>query len=294
VLIDLQYSGEAVPDKRSFIYTYRFPAQECEIRRGHSVSDRERNSIGEVVDLDIDNQLIKIRKGPKFKDIHHSEIFMFEKFSATDKENSIIQLATWINDNGLFDQSIDYRSTRDLLLGSEPRVTAPVLQTTDTIEMAIDWALKLDHSVLPIQGPPGTGKSYTAGKMIVALVEKGKKIGITALSHKVISSLLHTATEMAAEKGLAINVIQKINSPVGNVTWLETTDNSNITSGFSNYDIIAGTPFMWASMGYMNDLDYLFVDEAGQLSLIDTLSIARVAKNIILSALDIPSPILYK
>ena len=282
VLIDLQYTGEAVPDKRSFIYTYRFPAQECEIRRGHSVSDRERNSIGEVIDLDIDNQLIKIRKGPRFKDIHHSEIFMFEKFSATDKENSIIQLATWINDNGLFDQSIDYRSTRDLLLGSEPRVTAPVLQTSDTIEKAIDWALKLDHSVLPIQGPPGTGKSYTAGKMIVALIEQGKKIGITALSHKVISSLLHTATEMAAEKGLAINVIQKINSPVGNVTWLETTDNSNITSGFSNYDIIAGTPFMWASMGYMNDLDYLFVDEAGQLSLIDTLSIARVAKNIIL------------
>lgn len=281
-LIDLQFTGEEVPDKRSFIYTYRFPPQELEFRRGQSVSDQNMKEIGLIVDLDMDNQLIKIRKGPKHKDTHHTEVFLFENFKATDKENSIIQFATWFNNNGLNDPSAEYRSTRDLLFATEPRVISPVIDSSNTIEKAIDWALKLDHSVLPIQGPPGTGKSYTAGKMIVALIEQGKKIGITALSHKVISSLLHTATEMAAEKGLSINVIQKVNSVSGNVSWIETTDSSNITGRFSSLDIIAGTPFMWASTGFMNDLDYLFVDEAGQLSLIDTLSIARVAKNIIL------------
>ena len=37
-----------------------------------------------------------------------------------------------------------------------------------------------------IQGPPGAGKTFTGARMICELVKAGKKIGVTALSHKVI------------------------------------------------------------------------------------------------------------
>jgi len=43
---------------------------------------------------------------------------------------------------------------------------------------------------LPIQGPAGSGKTYTGARMIVALVNNGLKVGLTAVSHKVISKLL--------------------------------------------------------------------------------------------------------
>jgi uncharacterized protein len=282
VLVDLSFTGEEVPDKRSFIYTYKFPPQECEIRKGLELVDRNGKKIGVVVEIDFNVRIVKIKKGPILKDQHHSEVFYFENFKATDKENSLIAFATWVNENGIDHLSDEYRSARDLLLRNEPRTVADVIETDDHIDKAIDWALKLDNSVLPIQGPPGTGKSYTAGQMIVGLIKQGKKIGVTALSHKVIASLLKTVWKMAEDEELLIKVIEKVKDKTGNVGWEESTDSNNITNAIMTHDVIAGTPFMWAATGFMNDLDYLFVDEAGQLSLIDTLSMARVAKNIIL------------
>lgn len=282
VLIDLVFTGEQSQDKRSFVYTYRFTPQEYDIRRGHSLCDRNLKSIGIVVDIDRSACLIKIKKGPSLMDQHHPEVFLFEKFSATDKENSIIGLASWVFNFGINDQSREYSAARDLLLARDPRTSSPVVETQNHIEKAIDWALKLDHSILPIQGPPGTGKSYTAGKMIIGLIKQGKKIGVTALSHKVIESLLQSIWQMAEDKEIPIKMIQKVNERSGIVHWEEATDSSRITNALGTHDVIAGTPFMWAATGLMNELDYLFVDEAGQLSLIDTLSIARVAKNLIL------------
>jgi uncharacterized protein len=282
VLIDLVFTGEQSQDKKSFVYTYRFTPQEFEIRKGHLLSDRNMKSIGNVVDIDRGRCLIKIKKGPSLMDQHHTEVFLFEKFSAMDKENSIIGLASWVLDFGINNPSKEYSAARDLLLARNPRTTSPVVETQDHIEKAIDWSLKLDHSILPIQGPPGTGKSFTAGKMIIGLIKNGKKIGVTALSHKVIASLLHTIWEMAEKEGIKLKMIQKVSDRSGTTMWEEATDSNKINNAIATHDVIAGTPFMWAATGWMNELDYLFVDEAGQLSLIDTLSIAQVAKNLIL------------
>ena len=51
-------------------------------------------------------------------------------------------------------------------------------------------APRLDRSVLPVQGPPGSGKTYTGARMILDLLAGGKRVGVTANSHKVISNLL--------------------------------------------------------------------------------------------------------
>ena len=51
-------------------------------------------------------------------------------------------------------------------------------------------APRLDRSVLPVQGPPGSGKTYTGARMILDLLADGKRVGVTANSHKVISNLL--------------------------------------------------------------------------------------------------------
>ena len=56
----------------------------------------------------------------------------------------------------------------------------------------------MDRSVLPIQGPPGAGKTFTGARMICQLVNQGKKVGITAVSHKVIRKLLDEVLKTCA------------------------------------------------------------------------------------------------
>src|SRR5260370_39222653 len=51
-----------------------------------------------------------------------------------------------------------------------------------------------------IQGPPGSGKTYTGARMICELVKRGKKTGVTPLSHKAIRNLLEAVVEAAQEK----------------------------------------------------------------------------------------------
>ena len=48
----------------------------------------------------------------------------------------------------------------------------------------------IDESYLAIQGPPGSGKSTVGAQMIVDLVADGRRVGVTANSHKVIGALL--------------------------------------------------------------------------------------------------------
>ena len=48
----------------------------------------------------------------------------------------------------------------------------------------------LDDSYLFIQGPPGSGKTYTGARLIASLVGPGKRVAVTATSHKAIHNLL--------------------------------------------------------------------------------------------------------
>jgi hypothetical protein len=66
-------------------------------------------------------------------------------------------------------------------------------------------SLACETLVLPIQGPPGSGKTFTGGRMIVELVElvsQGRRVGVTAASHKVISPLLREVCSAAKQSGV--------------------------------------------------------------------------------------------
>ena len=58
----------------------------------------------------------------------------------------------------------------------------------------------LDKSTLVIQGPPGTGKTYTGARLIIDLVRAGKRVGVTALSHKAIDNLCREIEAAAVEE----------------------------------------------------------------------------------------------
>ena len=58
------------------------------------------------------------------------------------------------------------------------------------------------QSYLFVQGPPGTGKTWRGARLIVHLIRAGKRVGVTAQSHKVIHNLLDEVERVAPEEGV--------------------------------------------------------------------------------------------
>ena len=180
-----------------------------------------------------------------------------------------------------------YRAARDLLLRSPPRLfeqpRGPLRREGESVvEAAVRLVKDLDHGVLPIQGPPGTGKTYTGARMIAALAQQGKRIGVTAVSHKVIDNLLKEVLSAAATEGTRLRAVHKDKlpkpgaDPVEGLEMIE--DNARAAAGLRSGKVVGGTTWFWSRDDMVESLDYLFVDEAGQMSLAHALATGRSAK----------------
>jgi Cdc6-like AAA superfamily ATPase len=67
-------------------------------------------------------------------------------------------------------------------------------------EAICEWAPHLDRSYVPIQGPPGTGKTFTGAHVIRTLVEQGRRVGVTAMSHQAIDNLMQAVVDRFTEE----------------------------------------------------------------------------------------------
>jgi len=116
---------------------------------------------------------------------------------------ALFRIGEWVAANGV-DTVGRYRAGRDLLLRKQPRLasgeTLEPLAGEEPKSTACRIVSALEDSVFAIQGPPGAGKTFTGARMICELVKEGKKIGITALSHKVIRKLLDEVVDAAKEQ----------------------------------------------------------------------------------------------
>jgi uncharacterized protein len=279
----LEYTGKRDPIKKSVIDYYRYPEQEFDLEPGDKVKFKEE-SMGTIYVLNRYEREIGLKKGMKIRDRHPTHVISFDLINDEEKEKAIIRLAEWVVQNGLTGDGM-YNAGRELLCCSIPNFRNEDNHFNDAQEEAIYRVLNLSESILPIQGPPGTGKSHTASQMIMALINAGKKIGISALSHKVIAGLLEKILDAAKKQNLNIHIVQKVSehSEIENPNWEEVTGNDQVIDRIrSGSNIAAGTSFMWSRQEFFESVDYIFVDEAGQLSLIDTLALSHAAKNLVL------------
>jgi AAA domain len=118
------------------------------------------------------------------------------------------------------------------------------------------------------------------------LVRQGKKVGITATSHKVIRNLLDEVIAAGKEMNLdGLRCIQRVKEkpdidPPG-ITL--TTDNAEPLKAMNNgISVVASTAWLCAREEYFESVDVLFVDEAGQMSLANVLAASQAAKNLVL------------
>jgi uncharacterized protein len=123
--------------------------------------------------------------------------------------------------------------------------------------------------------------------MIVSLVRSGRRIGISANSHKVIGNFICAVLEAAAEEGVAVRIAQRVSEDGQGVTRDDVTvtkDNDVVRRGLADgtFDVVGGTSWLWASDKSDGLLDILFVDEAGQVALANVLATSTAARSIVL------------
>lgn len=239
-------------------------------------------------DVIVQAPLVDIKKRANAADIHPQTMFFHEWIDPRPLADALLRLGEWIAANGV--QAIGpYRAARELLQQARPRLaegTLWFLVDESTVDRACRLSVALDHSILPVQGPPGSGKTYTGARMICALVRAGKKVGITATSHKVIRNLLDAVQRAATEEGLAVRCIQKVSetSDEDNGAIRETDSNDEVRSALEDGEahVAAGTAWLWSREEFFESVDVLVVDEAGQMSLASVLATAHAARSIIL------------
>lgn len=142
----------------------------------------------------------------------------------------------------------------------------------------------MQDSTLCIQGPPGAGKTYTAAKAICTLIASGKKVGITSNSHKAISNLMLKAAEEARKLALPLRgyKLQNHNEKFEEPAIVAKKANDFFSKERENFDIVGGTAWTFANEQAENLLDYLFVDEAGQVSVANLVAMAASTRNIVM------------
>jgi len=164
-----------------------------------------------------------------------------------------------------------------------------------TVEAAIRIADTMDGDCLVIQGPPGTGKTYTAARLILSLLDKGKRIGITSNSHKAILNLIKECCEAAEKQKQNLSVV-KVGGDKADPVFEkhpELTFAPDSGKGFQAWlnagktPLIGGTAWLFARDSWVendgeNMLDFLFVDEAGQVCVANAVAVSRATKNLVL------------
>jgi predicted RecB family nuclease len=188
----------------------------------------------------------------------------------------------------------------DFLFRKQPRFTngpkSPIVESDQSGDVFIDSivsaATQLDSSYLCIQGPPGAGKTYTARHIIGDLIAKGKRVGISSNSHKAIINLMDgVAGHLLAKdiEGQLIKVGGDSEDPIFDKENVNFRKNAQACGSELNSSAfcIGGTAWLFCNALLTEEqgvetFDYLFIDEAGQVSIANLVGMSRIAKNIIL------------
>jgi uncharacterized protein len=290
----LKYIEAARRIKRSIIHRYNFPPQDHSLQRAQEVRDpRTGKSVGEIVDINERDRTIDIKRGDSSSVPHPTALIPFEIVKTDVLRDSLLRLGSWLVDNPIT-QAGQHQAELDLLLRRHPLglkqvIEAPIGADGQMTEAAkaLLLSLPLQPSVLPIQGPPGSGKTFTGARMIVELVRQGYRVGISAVSHKVISYLLREVCTTASQTRVRLHSVQKANDDGDQFQHpfvMQAEDYQAVLKALTTRkaQVAAGTAWLWARAELANSVDVLFVDEAGQMSLANTLAMCQAATSVVL------------
>lgn len=279
-------------DKRSTIYTYIFPEQSSKLKTGDGATITQTCEGVRDLHVDEENRRVSFKRtnGKEPLPIH---ICLGPGMPVSTKAltEAVFRFGDSINeDNG------KYLAIEAMLSQSLPKIhgteagTPIVPINSESLPQIIEAISNLDKSYIFVQGPPGTGKTYTGSHVIVALLKKGFRVGVSSNGHKAINNLLQGIVKVAKEqdyvfRGAKKSTNGKVDSHFDGDYIDDVFNNEEIWSSFGEayeYRLVAGTAWLFADSEMDQQLDYIFVDEAGQVALANLVAMGTSAKNIVL------------
>jgi predicted RecB family nuclease len=175
----------------------------------------------------------------------------------------------------------------DVLARRSPRTRsgAPLPRDGGYVDDIAAALLDLDSSYVAVHGPPGTGKTYTAAKVIAALLDTHHwRIGVVAQSHAVVEHLLACVID---DGGVDPQKVAKKKSSDGEraTRWQQIPDNQYAAFlAAADGCVVGGTAWDFANAARIppGSLDLLVIDEAGQFCLANTVAVSGAADNLLL------------
>ena len=152
----------------------------------------------------------------------------------------------------------------------------------------------LNSSVMAVQGPGGTGKTYCIKKLVVETLvgeiikdKPDAKIGITANNHAILSEIGMKIFEELDNQNLSATFVQKHDGNVEEYLAQKSTHqvvyrrDSNFKPKSKDVlpNITIGTTYFFAKKEYEGWFDYIIIEEAGQVTLVDTLLVSSALKS---------------
>lgn len=283
-----EVDGAPVIEKKSLIQRYKFdPSQECKLAANDFAMFAHNLDVKctiTAIDLFVGNVSLKIGKKSLTEKLGGS----FPKTGSLLQDEYVPpgEIPDALEQIGEQHLCSKLSSTITALLTR----TVPIQPLVNPGESSLDAAIRVTSSMsggcLVIQGPPGTGKTYTGSRVIAELLTSGRRVGVTSNSHKAIANLVSAS-------GIALKAIggslqgtvvckdrdEALFSANPALTQVETS-----TVAFAAYGrgIVAGTAWLFSRPEWIGALDFLFIDEAGQVPLANAVAMARCAKNLVL------------
>jgi predicted RecB family nuclease len=257
------------PVKQSLDYAFTFPPQEVRLHSG----DLQDPTTGQgYTVVAVDEEHVVIRRGNTKEPPTPIALVDGPPIGTTILRHALEDIVIAVL-NGDCPKAV-----RALLRREAPRLTSGELR--EDIESLIGATLGLDRSVLAVQGPPGTGKTYRGAHVIAAALKAGLRVGITALSHAAIKNMLRDVERCAHLQGVAVNGVYKGHAYTSEHELIEVVEGNNGVT--KEYNIVAGTAWLFCRHEHREKFDLLVIDEAGQLSLAHAVGAATAARNVLL------------
>lgn len=286
-LAGLRAEGGSVPVKQSSLQHYSFdPAQECKIAIGDNVvfSHNLWMTLA-VATLDAVTGTIGLKAS--YRALHErggfppgGSLLLHEYVPALSIVRALTETGTAVLNGEAAPATVA------ALIGRSSPSTLPRRSEESEVDAAKRITASMDGDCFVIQGPPGTGKTYTASRAIAALLLDGKNVGISSNSHKAIINLIHACGHALEEAGGAMkgikvagNAEEEIFRRFPELRYVEKSADAR-----DEYigGIVGGTAWLFTRPDWVGVLDYLFIDEAGQVPLANAIAMARSAKNLVL------------
>ncbi|MGE0262165.1 MAG: TM0106 family RecB-like putative nuclease, partial [Candidatus Obscuribacterales bacterium] len=282
-LAGLTACGAPRRQKQSILYQYSYdPDQDTKIDAGDSCF--YAHDLRETIQVDsiADGLLTLKRRANRPAPPEHLNLILNDYVDASVLADSIFATAS-----DYFDGQSLPPALQDLLGNIPPRIRDwnggalinHLESTSDLTPQVIDIVNRMDRTTLCIQGPPGSGKTYTAARAIISLIARGKRVGITSNSHRAIARLMDEVADAAGDIDLrAAKVQSNLEDFAVESDRVEPVKPDHLSP--SQFNLIGGTAWLFSSCQEV--VDYLFIDEAGQVSLANVVAMAPATENIIL------------